>query len=344
MAAEDTAVSAQYKALKCPSPTLGSTWAILDRDGARRQVEPYLSSLGQGEGGTGTATSPPFVISGDAITFTIRGHDGPGGGRGENYIALVDARKGNVLLKTEAPGNDALQERSWDVSRLKGVEVRIEVRDGNPGSAYAWLGVGRIDAPGGMNVDFRRGMPEGWDMPQAEADVRYETLAGGVPFKRNPAVFTLIPKTGGVVELPCGFTAKRLFFLGCTVAQGEPLASYGHIEIHYETGRPDVFPLVYGITLDGRYKLLSSSGSLRLHASADPYQAYLAIAPRDQRIEKIRLAANRDEGRIPRITAVTCETTAESPHLMPLPEREPSAAEAAWIRSHAISADAPVYP
>ncbi|MHC4175979.1 MAG: hypothetical protein ACYSWU_00635, partial [Planctomycetota bacterium] len=196
MAQETGRVSAKYKALKCPAPTLVTTWAVLERDGANRPVEPYLSSLGQGESGTGVVTSPPFRIAGDTITFTICGHDGQGGGRGENYVALVDVRKGRTLMKTTAPGDDALKERSWDVSRLKGMEVQIEVHDGNRGSAYAWLGIGRIDAEEAMKVDFHKGMPKGWERPQRAADVRYEPVAGGVPFKRNANMFSLIPTAG----------------------------------------------------------------------------------------------------------------------------------------------------
>ncbi len=70
------------------SRRMGTTWAIVERDGANRKVDPYLSSLGQGETGTGTIASPPFVIDTDTIRFTICGHDGPTGRARDNYIAL----------------------------------------------------------------------------------------------------------------------------------------------------------------------------------------------------------------------------------------------------------------
>jgi hypothetical protein len=336
MPEEGASTSEKYQALKYPPPTVGTTWAILERDGANRSVDPYLSSLGQGESGTGVVTSPPFVIASDAIGFTIRGHDGQGGGRGENYIALVDARKGKTLIKTEAPGNDALQERSWDVSKYKGIEARIEVHDGDSGGAFAWLGVGHIDAGSALKIDFRRGMPNGWERPERKAQIRYETVSPGVPFKRNAAAFTLIPKAGQI-ELPCGFVARRLFFLGCTVSGAKPLDTCGGIEIHYRTSSPDVFPLMVGFTLDGRYKLRSRSMASYLHASADPYQHYLVIAPRDEAIEKIRLVAGPDRTPIPRITAITCETAAQSEHLMPLPDSAPLETEEAWIRTHLLT-------
>ncbi|NUQ65743.1 MAG: hypothetical protein HUU20_25010 [Pirellulales bacterium] len=330
--------SARFKSLKCPAPTLGTTWEVLERDGAGRDVEPYLSSLGHGEAGTGVVTSPSFIVAGDKITFTLCGHDGPGGGRGENYIALIDVRTGETLLKAEAPANDAMQERSWDVSKFQGIEARIEVYDGNSGGAFAWLGVGRIDAGAVLRVDFRQGIPDGWNRSEQPAVVREELVPGGIPFLRNAAAFSLIPK-GGVVEIPCGFSSERLFFLGCTVPGGQPLTTYGSIEVHYRTGSPDVFPLMCGFTLDGHNKLLSPSKAIHLHASSDPFQHYLAIRPRQEVIEKIRLVANPDAGSLPRITAITCETPVESGHLGPLPDTSLSPEETAWIADHTLSAD-----
>ncbi len=89
----------------------GKTWGLLDRDGANRPTEPYLSSLVGGEAQTGSIGSPPFVLSVEKIRFTIRGHDGREGGRDENFLVLLDNKTGNTLRKTHAPGNDALQER-----------------------------------------------------------------------------------------------------------------------------------------------------------------------------------------------------------------------------------------
>jgi hypothetical protein len=335
---ENGKVSRTYQALKCPAPSVGSAWAILNRNGANVEVEPYLSSLGNGESGTGVITSPPFIIKTDTITFTICGHDGQSGGRGENYVALVDARKGNVLMRTPPPQSDAMQERSWDVSGIRNWEVRIELHDGNAGGGFAWMGVGRIDAGPSLHIDFRQGMPEGWDRPARLAKVDYEPVAGGVPFMRVAGAFTLMPKAGSV-DIPCGFAARRLFLLGGTVTSYQPLKAYGSVAICYENGSSDVFPLMGGFTLDGAYKRLSPSEAMHLHASGDPYQHYLAIRPRDATIEKIRLTARPEAGATPRITAVTCETSAESVQLMPLPKTKMEADEAAWIKSHTLSSD-----
>jgi len=333
-------VSTRYKALKCPAASLESTWSILDRNGANAQVTPYLSSLGRGEAGTGVITSPPFVIAVDKITFTLCGHDGQAGDRGENYIALVDARKGNVLLKIPPPQSDAMQQQERNVKGHRGTEVRIEFHDGNAGNGFAWWGVGQIDAGQALRINFKDGMPKGWGQAQQKEETRHETIGGTVPFKRDTNVFTLIPKEGAV-EIPCGFTANRLFFLGGTVNAFKPLETCGGIEVHYADGSPDVFPLMCGFTLDGRYKLLSPAKIMHLHVSDDPYQHYLAIQPRKGTIDKIRLVAQPDRYPIPRITAITCETSAESERLLPLPETSPDTEEIAWIQSHAIAADTP---
>jgi hypothetical protein len=340
--AQDTGpVSKRYKAVKLPVPSLGSTWAVLDKNGANAKVTPYLSSLGLGEGGTGVIASPPFVIGAKKIVFTICGHDGQAGGRGANCIALVDARrKGNVLMKTAPPQNDAMQELEWDVSGLTGTEVRIEARDGDGGGAYAWMGIGRIDAGDALRVDFKDGMPKGWAPAEKKAVMRYEAVAGGVPFKRFADAYTVIPNSGSTA-IPCGFSATRLFFLGCTAHDFKPLESFGGIEIHYRTGSPDIFPLLCGFTLDGTYKTLSPSPAMYLHASGDPFQHYLVIKTRGDVIEKIRFVAQPDRFPIPRITAVTAETTADAESLMPLPDAPQPAGESAWIDAHGLAPGSP---
>jgi hypothetical protein len=183
-------------------------------------------------------------------------------------------------------------------------------------------------------------MPENWAQSTKKKEIQYETIGGAVPFKRDINVFSVIPKQGAV-EIPCGFAAERLFLLGCTVNRFKPLETYGGIEVHYKDGSPDVFPLMCGFTLDGTYKVRSTSLATHLHASADPYQHYLAIQPRQGVISKIRLVAEPGRYPVPRITAITCETSAASEHLMPLPETRANAEESARIESHALSADTP---
>jgi len=332
--------SDRYRAIRVAVPPASGTWAILDRDGARRKVEPYLSSLGAGESGTGVITSPPFRLSVDRITFTICGHDGHGGGGNKNYITLVDNNLGTTLAKTMAPGCDPMQEHSWDVNKFNGYRVHIEVRDGDAGGAFAWLGIGEIDAGPNFTLDFREGLPKDWKVTSKSRKKQTESVEGGIPFKRVPAVYTIVPSTGAA-EFPCSFTAERLFFLGCTVHGGKPLDTYGLIEIVYASGRTERYPLMFGFTLDTQDKLISRSKALHLHASGDPFQHYLAIRPARERIEKIRLESNPERDAIPRITAITCETSASGESLVYFPACKPKAEEEAWIRSHTLSAGHP---
>jgi hypothetical protein len=332
---------ATYKALKCPPPVSAGTWAVLDRDGANRQVPRYLSSLGGGESGTGVIASPSFRIAAETIAFTICGHDGQGGGQKKNFIALVDAKTGDALRQTMAPGADAVQEKSWAVAELRDREVRVEVHDGDPGGAFAWLGIGRIDAGPAMRIDFRDGMPKGWvSRSTPSAEPRTEVLRGGIPFLRYTSQYTMVPASGAL-EIPCGFAAERLFILGCTIPSGRPLEIYGQIDIVYRNGSSESYPLMYGYTLDLAGKMLSQSRAMYLHPSADVFEHYLVLGPRSEVIETIVLRRNSKQDVLPRITAVTCQTRAESKHLEPLPAAKLPADEEAWIRAHTIRAKAP---
>jgi hypothetical protein len=53
-------------------------------------------------------------------------------------------------------------------------------------------------------------------------------------------------------------------------------------------------------------------------------------------IEKIVLRRNPEADAVPRITGVTCQTSATGDHLEPLPVGTLPAAEEAWIAAHTI--------
>ncbi len=343
IAAEDSKISKRFRAVQPVAVTTRGTWAILHVDGASREVDPYLSSLARGEVGTGTVSSPAFAVSGESITFTVCGHDGQGGGRGRNYVALVDDKTSETLRKTPAPGNDVLQTRSWKVADLQGRKVRIELHDGLAENAFAWMGVGKIEADGALQVDFEHGMPGAWQATTGQAEIRTGLVSGGIPFRQLRSAYTMIGEQGET-EIPCGFRARRLFLLGCTVSAGQPLEVCGWVEIVYEQGPSERVPLMIGYTLDRQAKLLSPSPAMRLHPSGDPYQYYLVLRPRPEKISTLRLRSN--VGAVPRITAITCElldfeADANLQSLLPLPETHLSEAEEAWIDAHAVAANAP---
>jgi hypothetical protein len=332
--------SERYKALKVTPPPQPGTWKILERNGASMNVGPHLSSLGLGETGTGVIRSPAFTVSTETMTLTLCGQDGQRGERKKNFVAIVDAETGETLRKTYAPCSDLWQPRSWDVAPLRGRRVCFEAHDHDTAGAFAWMGIGRIDAGPKFQVDFREGLPDGWTATQLDHDARYVEVTGGVPFRSLASHESLIP-AHGVVEIPCGFQAERLFFLGCTVSRARPLEVCGTVEIVYRGGPPESHPLMMGYTLDGQFKLLSESKALHLHASADSFQYYFVVRPRPRVIDRIRLRRQPNSTSIPRITAITCESAAASENLLSLPDSVPASEEVAWIESHTISTTSP---
>lgn len=329
----------QYKALtKVAFPRAAGTWKIHNRDGANREVHPYLSSLGLGESGRGEAASPAFAIQVEKIAFTCCGHDGPQGERKKNFFALVDAGTRAVLRRTYAPGADPMQARSWDVKDLKGRNVRFMASDGDSEGAFAWIGIGRIDAGKAFQVDFTRDKPENWTLSAREKKIRWTPVHGGVPFQALASEYSMVAP-GPATTVACGCRAERIFLLGCTVGRGRPLDVCGNLEIVYRGGATQIFPLMVGHTLDAEGKQLSPSSALHLHPSPDPHQYYCVIKPRQAVIETIKISQARGSAHPPRITAITVETASQSGHLAPLAASKPSAEEAAWIKARAIQPD-----
>lgn len=344
----------RFYAAQCAA-VAGKTWGLLDRDGANRPTEPYLSSLVGGEAQTGSIGSPPFVLSVEKIRFTIRGHDGREGGRDENFLVLLDNKTGNTLRKTHAPGNDALQEREWDVADLKGRTVRIAAVDGNSAGAFAWLGVGQIEAGAEMTIDFRQGIPDGWKTAAKPDDgkgrERIVVDNGPVPFQVYEDTYTWIPENG-VGEVAIGTTVRRLFFLGCTVSSNRVLQTYGHVDIVYADDSKETYPLVYGFTLEGAYKIPSRGKASHVLPVGDGTQYLLGIRPAHRVIRKIVLRRAAPDLPRPRISAVTCELEQASALALDAVDAADSVLERlaparatpdddAWLAGHILSADGP---
>ncbi len=106
----------------------------------------FVSSLGRGETYIGQRTSEDFVAP-HKIVFWLAGHNGfpQTVDRRKNLIRLVLAKTGEVLHQVTPPRTDIAQQIQWDTTAVEGQSVRIECIDGDSGTAYAWLGVGKFE-------------------------------------------------------------------------------------------------------------------------------------------------------------------------------------------------------
>lgn len=141
------------------------TWAVLTRDGAGREVAPYLSSLGGGERGTGAVRSDVFVLDEDMVSFEMCGADGwPGQRKLRNWFALCDADTGLALRRTPPPGTDLMTPVAWDVLELVGRRVYFRAVDGLEESAFAWIGWAnvRVGNRAIMGPLTPGQLPQGW--------------------------------------------------------------------------------------------------------------------------------------------------------------------------------------
>lgn len=129
-----------------PEAPTANPWDFEERgfaDGSRGRV---LSSLPGGESQTGVLRSPAFAAP-SSLSFWLCGHDGfpdkPAQKRNGVRLRAQDSEE--VLFTAWAPRNDTAQKITWDLATQQGRRVFLEVTDGDTGSAFAWLAVGRIE-------------------------------------------------------------------------------------------------------------------------------------------------------------------------------------------------------
>ena len=87
-----------------------------------------VNSFFKGDATTGTLTSPPFRVERDYFTFLIGG----GGHEGKTCLNLL--LDGQVVETATGPnsqpgGSEQLELQSWDVRKLKGKTVTLEIVD-----------------------------------------------------------------------------------------------------------------------------------------------------------------------------------------------------------------------
>jgi putative membrane-bound dehydrogenase-like protein len=125
-------------------------WTLRERpcaDGVQARV---LQSMNAGGGDeerrTGVLKSSPFTAPA-TLSLWINGHRGfpKAAPHDRNLVRIVEAGSGAVLARAFPPRSDICQSTRLDLSGHAGKRVRLEIVDGDDGSAYAWLGVTRIE-------------------------------------------------------------------------------------------------------------------------------------------------------------------------------------------------------
>jgi len=135
-----------------------SPWIVQERQATDDTTIAVISSLRRGERGaeqrTGVLRSRPFAAPA-RMSFWICGHRGfPRElAHGRNHVRLVEAASGRELARVHPPRNDVAVRVEWNLSAHAGDEVVLEIVDGDAGSAYAWLGVGRFESGSPLSVE-----------------------------------------------------------------------------------------------------------------------------------------------------------------------------------------------
>jgi sucrose-6-phosphate hydrolase SacC (GH32 family) len=85
-----------------------------------------VNSFSDGDGPTGTLTSPPFTIDADYLNFLV------GGGHHADTVVnlLVD---GQVVRHTSGADNEVMDWTAWDLVDLRGQRAQLQLVDGNSG-------------------------------------------------------------------------------------------------------------------------------------------------------------------------------------------------------------------
>ena len=122
-------------------------WLITTRrnsaDGQKNSL--LFSSIVNGERRSGVYHSAPFKLS-ESFSFYMAGHDGftDKAAQGKNFVRVCDAQTKETLNQWSPKRNDTAHLFQWDTKSLQGRNVYVELVDGDSGTAYAWIAVGRF--------------------------------------------------------------------------------------------------------------------------------------------------------------------------------------------------------
>jgi len=113
-----------------PGPARGTLTGQMHVDGF--QGKGLVNSFFQGDGTTGTLTSPEFSVERTFIAFLI------GGGRNRDLLSMQLVVDGTVVrqatgLNDQSGGSESLVQASWDVRELRGRKAVIRIVDNATG-------------------------------------------------------------------------------------------------------------------------------------------------------------------------------------------------------------------
>jgi Beta-fructosidases (levanase/invertase) len=107
-----------------------------------------------GDGGTGTITSPTFTVNSPYIDLQVAGGDHPWGQPNPTAVNLIIG--GKVVATTTGPNSPNLTWTNWNTSQYQGQQAQIQVVDLNDGSTgWGHLMVG--------DILFAQGAVQPWD-------------------------------------------------------------------------------------------------------------------------------------------------------------------------------------
>ncbi len=139
--------SAEWQALPLAGAETAVPWIFQDRKCGDGRTGQVISSLAPGgEALTGILRSQSFPLPAK-LSFYLCGHDGQPDqpAKGVNKVLLKSA-DGRVLREAKPPRNDVARKVEWTFSADElGKSAVLEVVDGDTGSAYAWLAIGRFE-------------------------------------------------------------------------------------------------------------------------------------------------------------------------------------------------------
>jgi len=150
--------AAEWRPTTPPTKENPSPWFSTKRKCADGVEAEFLDSHPPGgEKLTGTLRSKTFAMP-ESLTFWLAGHRGfPNTPPHEkNFVRLVDATSTKELARAYPPRHDIARPITWRCGNdgampllkdLVGRQVFLEAVDGDSGTAYAWLALGRFDPP-----------------------------------------------------------------------------------------------------------------------------------------------------------------------------------------------------